>query len=141
MIVLDVNVLVAAFRADHSHHPTVRPWFDRVLVTEEAIIVPDLSWVGFLRIVTNERVFGIPSTLDEALAFLEAVTHASSYRAMSGLSRGWSDFAELATDSRASGNLVPDAYLATIARSLACPIATMDRDFRRFLGLSIVDPG
>ena len=103
-------------------------------------MVPDLSWVGFLRIVTNDHVFEVPATLDEAFAFLEAVTGSSAYRPAPGLNHKWTGFVEIARDGRAFGNLVPDAYLAAVAQSLACPVATMDRDFRRFTGLAVVDP-
>ncbi len=140
MIVLDVNVLLAAFRQDHPHHAPVRPWFEQTLARETAVVVPDLVWVGFLRIVTNDHVFAVPSPIGEAIAFLEAVTETASYVPVAGLSRGWSGFAGLAVEARAAGNLVPDAYVAAVADALACPVATMDRDFRRFPGLTVVDP-
>lgn len=139
MIVLDVNVLVAAFLREHSHHALVRSWFDTVMATEDAVVVPDHTWVGFLRIVTNSRIFAEPAPLTQALAFLEAVSGNSAYRAAPALG-GWSGFAGLAVEARVSGNLVPDAYLAAVALQLACPIASMDRDFRRFPGLRVVDP-
>lgn len=38
-------------------------------------------------------------------------------------------------------NLVPDAYIATVAITHGCPVATFDRDFRRFDDLTVVTPG
>jgi toxin-antitoxin system PIN domain toxin len=140
MIVVDVNVLIAAFRSEHDDHSQVRSWFLDVLSNEDAVVIPDLSWVGFLRIVTNSRIFDVPATMDEALGFLQAVMAASSYRSAPRLNKGWGGFAELVDEARVAGNLVPDAYLAAVARGLACPIASMDRDFRRFAGLALRDP-
>lgn len=139
MIVLDVNVLLAVFRKDHAHHELVRPWFER-LRGEDTMIVPDLVWVGFLRLVTNNHVFGVPSALGDALAFQNAVMGSRGYRATPGLPEGWTDFGRLAVEARASGNLIPDAYVAAIASNFASPVATMDRDFRRFEELRVVDP-
>ncbi len=34
-----------------------------------------------------------------------------------------------------TGNLAPDAYLATIAIEAGCELATADRDYARFTGL------
>lgn len=140
MIVLDVNVLVAAFRGEHPHHLPVRSWLGQALHDEDAVVVPDLSWVGFLRITTNNRVFEVPATLEQAVAFMAAVTGNAGYRPDPGLFGEWTGFVDLASEARVTGNLVPDAYLAAIALGLACPIATMDRDFRRFPGLKIIDP-
>ncbi len=140
MILLDVNVLVAAFLREHSHHASVRPWFDTAMATEDAVVVPDHSWIGFLRIVTNPRIFPKPATMIAALAFLDSVSKNSAYRAAPALGTDWAGFAGLTIDARVHGNLVPDAYLAAVALRLACPVATMDRDFRRFPGLVVIDP-
>lgn len=141
MIVLDVNVLLAAFRADHVHHLIVRPWFERELVNGTDLVVPDFVWVGFLRLVTNTHIFEVPSTLAEAFEFMDAITGAPSYRSIPGLPSGLSVFMQTCTAGDAHGNLVPDAYIASVARALACPVATLDRDFRRFDDLRIVTPG
>lgn len=140
MIVLDVNVLLATFRADHPHHDIVRPWFDEAFVPGADIVIPDIVWVGFLRIVTNTHVFEVPSTLAESFAFLEAVTGSSAYGTVPEPRRGWADMREIATEADARGNLISDAYIAAVAMAHAAPVATMDRDFRRFTGLRILDP-
>ena len=140
MIVLDVNVLLATYRADHAHHELVKPWFDATFLPGADMVVPDLVWVGFLRIVTNNHVFEVPSTLTEAFAFLDAVTSSPAYLTVPGLQSGWGAVREIAAEADARGNLVPDAYIAAVALTHAAPVATMDRDFRRFTGLKIVDP-
>jgi toxin-antitoxin system PIN domain toxin len=141
VIVLDVNVLLAAFRADHVHYPKARPWLEATLAAGSDIIVPDVAWVGFLRLVTNTHIFEVPSTPTEAFEFIDAVCAASSYVAVSGLADGLSALKHTVLESDAWGNLIPDAYLASIAIEHAAPIASFDRDFRRFDGLKIIVPG
>lgn len=140
MIVADVNVMVAAFRLDHPHHPVVRPWFDRELVSGESLIVPDLVWAGFVRVVTSKRIFTIPATIDDALDFVDAVRSHTSYTAMPHLPNILEVFGTLCRTQQVSGNLVTDAYIASVALSLGAPIVTLDRDFRRFETLKIVEP-
>jgi uncharacterized protein len=140
VIVLDVNVVIAAFRGDHPHHSPVRRWFDAAFVPGADFVIPDLVWVGFLRIVTGNHVFEIPSPRETAFAFLDAVTRSSAYVSVAGLRDGWAEVSRMSDDADAHGNLIPDAYIATIARMNACPVATMDRDYRRFTGIEIVDP-
>jgi predicted nucleic acid-binding protein len=58
VIVLDVSVLLAAHRRDHPHHVAAGSWLaNRLADPREAVIVPDLVWVGFIRIAMNPRVF------------------------------------------------------------------------------------
>lgn len=140
MIVLDVNVLLAAFRADHAHHSVARPWLEATLEAGTGILVPDFAWVGFVRLVTNTHIFEVPSTPAEAFEFVDALCASPSYAGIQGLSDGLSMFRDTVLDSDAWGNLIPDAYLASIARAHAVPVASFDRDFRRFDGLEIVVP-
>lgn len=109
-------------------------------LSEDTVVVPDSVWSGFLRIVTNTRIFEIPSTLADALTFVRAVAGAGGYRHVAGLVDGIEPFLQLAADAEASANLIPDAYLAAVAVQHGCPVATFDRDFRRFDGLEIVTP-
>lgn len=141
MIVLDVSVVLASFRQDHAFHERTRPWLERLLREEDAIIVPDVVWVGFIRLATNSRVFQVPATVSEAFAFADAMCTASAYRRVSGLVDGLDAFRNASLRSESWGNLVPDAYIAAVALSHGCPVASFDRDFRRFDGLSIVVPG
>ena len=140
MIVVDVNVLLAAFRADHVHHEMARPWLELALAGGDSIVVPDLSWVGFVRLVTNTHIFEVPSTPTEAFEFVDAVCAADAYTPVAGLSDGLAAFRDTALSADAWGNLIPDAYLAAVALSHAASIASFDRDFRRFDSLAIIVP-
>ncbi|CAN5523202.1 type II toxin-antitoxin system VapC family toxin [soil metagenome] len=140
MLVCDVNVLIAAYRADHPHHAGVFPWWDETLASGERIHVPDIVWVGFVRIVTSPRIFTVPSTIGEACDFAEAVRAHPAYTGGWTSDATFSTFADMCRRDQVSGNLVTDAWIAATALVMAAPVATLDRDFRRFNGLSIVEP-
>lgn len=140
MIVVDVNIMVAAFRLDHPHHSIVRPWFDRQLESVESLVVPDLVWTGFVRVVTSKRIFTIPATIDVALDFVDAVRAQPCYTAVPVLPNVLDVFGVVCRTQQVSGNLVTDAYIASVALTLGAPVATLDRDFRRFESLKIIEP-
>ena len=140
MIVLDVNILIAGFREDHPHHARARPWLLDSLASGAAIGVPDIVWVGFLRLCSNPRVFPVASTIEEALDVVRALTAAPGYVHLGGLRDDIEPFLQTVVSANAAGNLTTDAYIATMALSIAAEVATFDRDFRRFDGLRIIEP-
>lgn len=138
MIVVDVNVLVAAHMAGHPHHSTALRALTAALEAD-TVIIPDAVWSGFLRIVTNPRIFVQPALIDEAIAFTRAVCATENYRHLPGLTNTIGPFLDLVKQSAATAALVPDAYIAAIAQSHSCPVMTFDRDFRRFDGVELVE--
>jgi toxin-antitoxin system PIN domain toxin len=140
VILLDVNVLVDAFRGDHPRHPAVRAWVDRVAAGDAAFGVPELVLSGFVRVVTHPRIFHEPDDVDDALAFAErlrALPHAVAVRPGE---RHWSIFARLCRITHATGNTVPDAYLAAMAIESGGELITADRGFARFPDLRWREP-
>ncbi len=140
MIVVDVNVLVAAHLSGHVHHRRALAHLTAAL-ERDTVLVPDAVWSGFLRIVTNRRIFAEPSTVPAAVTFVRAVVTAPGYRHVPGLVDGIEPLLQTLTAVGAGANLVPDAYVAAVAREHGCPVSTFDQDFRRFDGLRIVTPG
>jgi toxin-antitoxin system PIN domain toxin len=136
MIVVDVNVLVAAHLSEHPHHAVAHLHLTKAL-TDDAVLVPDAVWSGFLRIATNGRIFERPASLSTAIAFVRSVIAAPGYRHIGGLVDDLEPFLSLALDSDASANLIPDAYIAAVALEHDAAVSTFDRDFRRFDGLRI----
>lgn len=132
MLLLDVNVVLAAHRADHPHHVRVRAWFDDLLAGDEPFTVPDTVWASFLRLATNRRIFTVPSPLAAAFDFLDA-TCAQPHHLRTGPGpRHPILLREVCDEADARGDLVPGAVLAAIAVENGCTVATLDRDFARF---------
>lgn len=141
MILLDVNVLLAAHRDDHPHHASVRPWFDGLLARSEGFAVPDTVWASFVRIATNRRIFTVPTPLADAFSFVRAVRAQPHHVALTPSERHVELFEELCLAADATGDLAADAYVAAIAVEHDCELVSLDRDFARFPRLRWRLPG
>jgi len=140
VILLDVNIVLAAHREDHPHHPLARAWLERVVAEQRSFCVPDEVWAAVVRLATNRRVFGDPSSLDEVFAFADAVRAQPGHAALRSGPRRFEVFRTLCHDGQAAGDLVPDAFLASLAVENGCGVASLDRDFARFPGLAWEQP-
>jgi toxin-antitoxin system PIN domain toxin len=135
MLLPDVNVLVYAHRRDAPDHERYLGWLERLINGDEAYGLADLVLSGFLRVVTHPRVFNPSSSLDDALAFTEALRARPNCVPIAPGPRHWSTFVSLCRRAGARGNLVPDAYLAALAIESGSEWITTDRGFARFPGL------
>lgn len=140
MIVVDVNVLVAAFREDAQVHAEMKSWLDGVLGSGRAVAAPAAALSGFLRVVTHPQIFAAPSTLREALDFVDALLGVDTCVIADAGERHWPILRDLLVQADARGNLVPDAHLCAVALEHGATIATRDRGFSRFPGVSWFDP-
>jgi toxin-antitoxin system PIN domain toxin len=135
MLLPDVNVLVYAFRADMARHGEYRQWLERLLAGDAAYGMADEVLCGFLRLVTNPRVFAQPDDLDSAMAFVQAVRDQPQCVRISPGPRHWSVFAGLCREVGAKGNIIPDAWFAALAIESGSEWISADRDYARFPGL------
>jgi uncharacterized protein len=135
MILIDVNVLVYAHRADAPNHAAFRSWLTAVVSGDEAFGMSDLVLSGFVRIVTHPRIFDPPSELADALAFCRDLRQQPNCVRVEPGPRHWEIFVRLCREHGAKGNLVADAYLAALALESGSEWITTDRDFARFAPL------
>lgn len=141
MILPDVNVLVFSFRREAVGHERYAGWLTGVVAGREELALTDTTATGFLRIVTNPRIFRDPAPISLALEFLDVLRRGGRTRWLRASDATWHAFAALAaTDGQLRGNLVPDAWLAALATSHGARVATADRGFARFPGVSSFDP-
>jgi len=135
MTLVDVNILLYAFREDSPQHEPFRQWLDALIGADGPFAVSELALSAFLRIVTHPRIFDPPTPLDGALQFTESLRSQPNCVLVSPGPRHWSIFAGLCRDAGVKGNLVPDAFLAALAIESGSEWVTTDRDFARFPGL------
>ncbi len=135
MILLDVNVLIYAHRQQAPDHLRYREWLLQATRGPQPYGYSELALSGFLRIVTNPRVFADPTSLETAIAFVERLREPPhAVRIAPGL-RHWTLFIDLCRRANARGNLVSDAYFAALAIESGSEWITNDRDYARFPGL------
>jgi hypothetical protein len=141
-VLVDVNVLVYAFRGDEAGHATYHGWLTTMLNTgTEAVGLAESSVSGFVRIVTNPRIYGNPSATERAAAFIDEMLASDRARWLPPTTATWHRFGELVRHDRMiRGNLVPDAWLAALAISHGARLATADRGMARYPGLQSFDP-
>jgi hypothetical protein len=135
VILLDVNVLVYAHRADVDGHTRYLHWLTAALSSDAPYGISDQVLSGFLRVVTHPRVFRNPTPLDAALDFVSEVRDRPNCVLITPGPRHWEIFTRLCQATRARGNLVTDAYLAAMAMESGTEWITTDRDYARFPGL------
>lgn len=129
----DVNVLVYAHRADEALHGPYRDWLERLAGGQEPFALSVLVAVGFVRVVTNARIYPKPTPLPLALATVEALLAHPRCRLVTIGPDHWRAFAALSRAASAKGKLVADAQHAAVAMAAGCTWVTRDGDFARFV--------
>ena len=141
MILPDVNVLLYAFRSDSREHSFHREWLETVLNGEMAYGMAPQVLAGVIRIATHPRIFARPSRLDEVAAFASLLLEQPHCQIIQPGPRHWNIFRDVCRKSKATGNLVQDAWFAALAIESGCEWITTDRDFARFEDLRWRAPG
>ncbi|MFZ5475667.1 MAG: TA system VapC family ribonuclease toxin [Myxococcota bacterium] len=133
MKLLDVNVLIYAFQPVAPAHAAWRAWLDDA--RDRPFCVPDEVCLGFVRIVTNRKVFTEAATTSEALAFLDALRASAGWRELARTPGRWGTLGRVAAATHARAAAVSDAWLATLAIEADAELVSADRDFAAFPGL------
>ena len=71
MNLIDVNVLIYAFRKDTEKHLEFRSWMLQIINGDSAFGLTEQVLASVIRITTHPRVFKEPSRFEEAVSFVE----------------------------------------------------------------------
>ena len=115
MLCVDANVLVYAHRQDLPEHPDYRRLLERLANGDGPVGLPDLALGGFVRVLTNRRIFTEPTSSDQAWDAVDALLAAPAAMQLRPGERHWGSFRQLAGDIGARGHDIADAYLAAYA--------------------------
>jgi uncharacterized protein len=140
MMLLDANILIYAHRRDAERHEEYRDWLEDLIDGPEPYAVADQALMAMIRVVTNPRIYRSPALLQEALAFADQFRNQPHAHVVSPGPSFWGIFAGLCRQAGATGDLIPDAYLAALAIEHGCEFVTADRDFKKFPGLRFRHP-
>ncbi|MGC2459324.1 MAG: TA system VapC family ribonuclease toxin [Gallionellaceae bacterium] len=131
----DVNVLIAASRSDHPHHKTAYAWLDKAVANcsdGATLRLMPMVVTGFLRLVTNAKIFVHPTPVDNAVEFLDALFAVPGVE-MPYLGAEWSIMRQLCLEKKLIANDIPDAWLAAAVIQLGEHLVTFDTDFKKLL--------
>lgn len=135
MILVDVNVVVYAFRRDAQDHRRYADWLQELMDSAAAFGMVDMVLSGFVRIVTHPAIFDPPSTIKHAISYVDQIRQHPRCVSIAPGPRHWDIFSTLCRETGVTGNSVPDAYLAALAIESGSEWITADRGFSRFPGL------
>jgi len=135
MLLADVNVLIYAHRLDAPEHAAYAKWLKALVTAQEPFAASELVMSGFLRLVTNPRVFVVPTPPAKAMDFLDQLTGHPGCRLVRPGPRHWEIFRGLCAKTQACGAFVADLYHATVAIEHGCEWVSSDGDFARVPGL------
>ncbi|MYH96636.1 MAG: type II toxin-antitoxin system VapC family toxin [Acidimicrobiia bacterium] len=136
MLLPDVNVLVYAHVEDSTpEHEEYAAWVTRLATGHEPFALSVLVLSGFVRVVTNPRVFQPPSSLDQAFAFVATLVERPTARIVGPGPDHLEIFERMCRESGGAGKLVADAQHAAVAVEHGCTMVSTDSDFSRFPGL------
>ncbi|MGQ0648973.1 MAG: type II toxin-antitoxin system VapC family toxin [Gemmatimonadaceae bacterium] len=140
MRLIDLNILLYATNADSPRHVTAHEWLQRSIAGAESVALPWAVLVGFLRIITSDRVFTKPMAADTAIAIVEGWLTRPNVVALLPGPNHWQILRSLLSGAGTAGNLTMDAHLAALAIEHGCELCTTDSDFARFPGLHWRNP-
>jgi hypothetical protein len=140
VILVDANLLIYAHVSSFPQHKRARDWLDSQLSGRTPVGLPWPSLVGFLRIVTNPRVFEQPEPVTQAWRQVGAWLDAEVAWIPQPTERHRDVLGGLLTAAGVQANLVPDAHLAALAIEHGLLLCSTDGDFGRFPELRWQNP-
>ena len=140
MIFPDANLLLYAEDSLSMQHDAVCVWWDAVLSGTAQV---NLSWPvinAFIRISTNPRIHEQPLLVEEAVVRVNSWLDQPCVSVVGPTEFHWGIFQTQIKEAGASGNLIADAHLASLAIEHGCILYSTDKDFARFPSLRWINP-
>ena len=121
-----------AHRQESHEHQGYADWLVHLATGGEPFALSELLLHDFLRIVTNPRIFDPPSTVAQALAFVDELIARPTCSLVRPGPAHWQVFQDLCSRGNLMGKLVADAVHAALAIGTGCEWVTADTDSSRF---------
>ena len=128
----DVNILVYANRGEAPEHARYSAWLKKLATGPEPFALSESVMHAFVRISTDSRIFGSPSSVREAFTFLDALIERPGCAVLRPGPGHRAIFQKLCLKPGVRGKLVSDAAHAALAIEYGCEWVTADTDFGRF---------
>jgi toxin-antitoxin system PIN domain toxin len=138
---VDVDVLLYASDESSGFHVKARDLIDRLGRGPDLLYLFWPVLMGYLRIATHPAIFPRPLPVEIATANVEQLLQLPHARIAGEADGFWDVYLATTSGMVVSGNLVPDAHLASLMRQSGVgSLWTHDRDFRKFDGIRVRDP-
>ena len=140
MILVDTNLLVYAHVTSFPQHEVARDWLDGRLNGNTRVGLAWPSILGFVRLVSNPRVFERPETVAQAWRQAQVWLNSPSAWVPLPTERHRGVLSDLLSTPDLRANHVPDAHLAALAIEHGLVLCSTDSDFARFANLRWNNP-
>jgi toxin-antitoxin system PIN domain toxin len=141
MIAVDTNVLVYAHRAETSFHGAAFAGVQALAEGAQPWGIPVSCLHEFLSVVTNPKIFKPASTVEQAIAQIEAWLASPQAHVLHSSSQHWAVLSGLARKAKLQGGQFHDARIAAICIENGVSVLwSADRDFGRFKALKTFNP-
>ena len=140
MILVDVNLLVYAWDRRAARHEQAVHWLDGKLSESARVGLPWECLLGFIRVVTNPRIYERPAPVNLAWGQVQRWLSAGNVWTPLPGNRHQEILGRLLDRLGGGAKLIPDAHLAAIAIEHGLDLCSTDGDFARFEGLRWVNP-
>ncbi len=128
----DVNILVYAHREETPSHARYADWLRALATGPEPFALSELVLHGFVRVVTNRRIFDPASSTEQSFRFLDDLLTRPTCCVLRPGPSHWRIFRQLCEEGNLGGKLIADAAHAAMAIESGCEWVTADTDFARF---------
>ena len=140
MTIVDVNLLLYAYREDAPQHAVAERWLTQLFEGDETVGLPWVTLWGFMRTVTNQRIWPEPLPWPRVFTIIGTWSNHPGVMIPEPGPRHGAILERLVTEYAINGPKVTDAVLAALAIEYGARLASTDQDFRRFPELRWVDP-
>lgn len=141
MIAVDTNLLAYAHRQDAPFHEPAAAALRSLAEGRTHWAIPWPCIHEFIAVVTHPRIYDPPSSLDRALAQIEAWQGSPSLQMLAEGAGYLSHLGRLTRAARASVGAVHDARIAALCTYHAVDLLwSADRDFNRYPDLRVENP-
>jgi toxin-antitoxin system PIN domain toxin len=141
VIAVDTNILVYAHRRDSEFFERAAAAVRRLAESPEHWAIPWPCVHEFLAVVTNPRIFELPSPLETAIAQIEIWLESPYLKLIGESGAYWRTLAEILAQGKIVGAKIHDARIAAICQTQGVrELWSADRDFSRMRGVKVTNP-
>lgn len=138
---LDANILLYASDESSEWHAAAKTFVEARANDPDILCLTWPVLMAYQRIATHPAIFAKPLSPRTAWNNVMQLISLPRARVVTETETFGDDYRETAEQTTATGNLVPDAHVATILREHGVRrIYTADTDFRKFEFLEVINP-
>ena len=141
MIAVDTNLLIYSHRENSEFHARAKDLIDSLRGQSAPWSIPWPCVHEFMGIVTHPGLYKPPSTLSEALGFVDALLASPQLHLLAESPGYFERLREIATAARLKGPRIHDARIAALClHHGVSELWSADRDFTAFPQLRVRNP-